>query len=177
MSQQQRAGFLGRAIEAGAYGFTVVGATGLMVMMLGTVLNVVLRNVFLTSIRGTDELCIYLLVLCGFGAVPYALLRNRHVSIDVVLVHLSDRVRYWVTAIAFAVSAGMAGLATYAFITKAYLAVLQNEVYTAGILTPVWPARIIIAASFALLLVAQFLLIGRHIARRGTVITPTILQE
>lgn len=73
-----------RWLNGAAYGLAVVAGLFVAAMMLVTVVDVVLRDLFNTGIQGTLEIIELLLACAFFVALPALFIRDAHIVVDVV---------------------------------------------------------------------------------------------
>ena len=82
------------------YKWLLAGATGLAaaaisVMVLMITADVISRYVFLYSLRNTNEISGYLLVILVFMGAAYAHRQDAHMKVDILVKYLPIRVRQW----------------------------------------------------------------------------------
>lgn len=71
--------------------YIAVGMIALMMFL--TVAAVIMRYIFRNPILGAYEITELMMVVVVFFALAYTQVRNRHVSIDILVTHLRERVR------------------------------------------------------------------------------------
>jgi TRAP-type mannitol/chloroaromatic compound transport system permease small subunit len=115
--------------------------------------NAVMRKAFSVGSNAFLELQLYLFAGVFLFCAPYALLKNEHVRIDVVTGSLSPRTRVWME---------IAGTLFFLLPLVATILYLSWPVFVASFASgeisanagglPLWPARLLVPAGFALLL-------------------------
>lgn len=142
-----------------AYG---VGLAILFLMMLLTVGNVVGRRLagwapFFQPIPGAFELTNFMLALIVFFSIGYTLIRQGHISIDVVVSHFSPRTRAVIDCIIYFLSLGLFSLVTWQ--SAVYAGRLFEGHNISGVLSlPIY--IFVIAAAFGSLLFCLVLLVN-----------------
>lgn len=63
----------------------------LVIMMLLTVTDVLLRALFNTPVKGSLELTEYIMVITGFLGIAWCAVNRAHVKVDLILSHLPSR--------------------------------------------------------------------------------------
>lgn len=75
---------MNRILQGAAYGLAVVAGLFLAAMMIVTVVDVVLRDVFNTGIQGTLEIVELLLACSFFVGLPALFVKDAHIVVDMV---------------------------------------------------------------------------------------------
>ena len=124
----------------------------ILVTVLISAANAVVRKAFNYSSNSYLETQWYLFSAAFLGAAGYTLLRNEHVRIDVIAGRLSRRAQVWIdilgTIFFLMPMAVLIGWLAWPLFVDAYV---RNEVSTnAGGLT-IWPARLLVPVGFFLL--------------------------
>lgn len=88
-----------------------VAATMLGIMGI-TVVNVLMRYVFVRPISGSDEVVQFLLALLIFSAFPLVTVERRHFSVSLLARSASGALKYWSQALELAVSTLGCGIVT-----------------------------------------------------------------
>lgn len=76
-----------------------------MVMILLIFLQVIMRYLFNSSLAWSEELARYVFVWQVWMAVPYAVIKGRHIRLEVLVDHVGSRGRFVLDMIFFLVSA------------------------------------------------------------------------
>lgn len=99
---------------------TVIGAAGVVLMMLQIVVDVLLKNLFQTSIPATTIVVAhYYMVMIAFLPMALAEKLNAHITVEVLVQHFSTRVRSWMAAVTWLVSAIVTGAVAMRLWTEA----------------------------------------------------------
>lgn len=134
---------------------TAVGRALYWLILLTVVIsatNAVVRKAFNYSSNGLLEIQWYLFSAIFLGAAGYTLLRNEHVRIDVVAGRLSKRAQTWIdiigTVFFLLPMAILVGWLSWPVFVDAFQ---RNEVSTNAGGLVIWPARLLIPIGFFLL--------------------------
>ncbi len=127
------------AFVFGVSRIAAVAAAASMVFMVGIIaLEIVLRAVFSTSTFVTSEFVGYAMMLCVLWSLGYVLESGQLIRVQLVLAHVSPRMRDLLTAAAaFAVCCGTLGLALV-FWTRAARAYQRGTVSSSIAAVPTW---------------------------------------
>ena len=104
------AGHLDRATLALSRYFNIGGISIVILMMLMTVLDVLLRYFFNRPIVGAYELIEFTLVIVVFFSAAYTMARGRHVAVDVLISRLPGRSRHTLTFVNMLMGIGIVSL-------------------------------------------------------------------
>lgn len=85
-------------------GYMATGMLGLL--MLLTVANVILRDVFNKPIRGTPELSEFMMVIVIFLALAWCAVTRKHVRVELIVTHFSSRVQKILESITLLITLG-----------------------------------------------------------------------
>jgi tripartite ATP-independent transporter DctM subunit len=139
--------------------FNIAGISLVVLMMMMTVADVLLRFFFGRPIVGAYELIEFTLVVVVFFSVAYTMAKGRHVAVDVVISRLSDRARSMMSCINTLVSIFIAILIAWQT-TLFALAQKHREVTSSALYITVYPFILIVTFGAALLfivLLAEYL--------------------
>ncbi len=159
-----------------------VGRTVLWLVLVAVLIsaaNAVVRKLFSVSSNAFLEIQWYLFSAIFLLAAGYTLLRNEHVRIDVVLHRFSKRTQIWIDVFGIVVfllpAAALIGWLAWPLFVKAYVSGEMSE--NAGGLIR-WPAYLLIPIGF-LLLVLQGIseLIKRFAFLQGLIPDPTARKQ
>lgn len=144
--------FHGAAVTSSAIAVIALGALAAI-----TVIDVSGRYFFNRPLLGAVEMSEFLMVLVSFGALALAELRNRHITVDFVVMSLPQRVRAILDAVA-----ALLGTLFWAFVAWR-AAVHAQRVWNAGevsanLTLPTWPFYLAVTLGCGLLALA---LLGR----------------
>jgi TRAP-type mannitol/chloroaromatic compound transport system permease small subunit len=143
-----------RAVDRFNSKLGAVVAWGILLAVLVSTANAIVRKVFNTSSNSWLELQWVL-----FGAVfllcaPWTLLSNEHIRIDIVNSFFPKRMRDWIDVVGHLFFLlPVAALIVYLGWPYFWLSVLQNEQSTNAGGLPVYPSKLLIPLGFTLLLV------------------------
>ena len=98
-------------------GYMATGMLGLL--MLLTVANVVLRDVFNKPIRGTPELSEFMMVIVIFLALAWCAVTRKHVRVELIVTHFSSRVQKILGSITLFITLGI-------FVVMTWQSVLES---------------------------------------------------
>jgi TRAP-type mannitol/chloroaromatic compound transport system permease small subunit len=143
-----------RAVDRFNTRIGAIVAWGILIAVLVSAINAIIRKVFNTSSNSWLELQWVL-----FGAVfllcaPWTLLSNEHIRIDIVNSLFPKSVRNWIDVIGHLLFlTPVALLIVYLGWPYFWLSVMQNEQSTNAGGLPVYPSKLLIPLGFTLLLV------------------------
>jgi TRAP-type C4-dicarboxylate transport system permease small subunit len=130
----------------------LIGGLGMLFSMFLGVADIVGTQVLLIPVPGPRELTESTMVLIVFGALAYAQIRRAHIRVELVYFQMPPRVRAVMDVIT-----DLAAIAFYALILQQAIGEAQyslkiNEATVGLIRFPLWPARFILAAGCALMI-------------------------
>lgn len=141
---------IGNQITGGIRAIGIYGSLFILVMMLVTTVDVVLRYIFNSPLLWAYEVAEYLLVATFYLAVAFAEAEDQHVSVQILYSRLSpmgQSIIYIITRtviLAFCILLILrTGLTAYQHMQA------QETGPAAG--TPMWPARLMVPIGFSLL--------------------------
>jgi TRAP-type C4-dicarboxylate transport system permease small subunit len=153
---------LGRLNNIARHVATVV----LILLMLGTVGDVVMRGIFGRPLVGTFELTQLAIIVILYLSIGYAEQHDAHIKVDLVIIKLRGRVRQAVLLIAQLVTIAAAGmLAWRLFVFSGSLG--DSGVSTSVLRYPLWPFALIAAAGALLYVLTLVVAIGRDSDNSG----------
>lgn len=129
-------------------------AWAILVAVLVSAANAVIRKVFSTSSNSWLELQWVLFGIVFLLCAPWTLLSNEHIRIDILNSMFPKGLRNWIDVVGhtfFLIP--MAALIVYLAWPFFWLSLLQNEQSTNAGGLPVYPSKLLIPLGFALLLV------------------------
>jgi TRAP-type mannitol/chloroaromatic compound transport system permease small subunit len=158
-----------RAIDTFNTGFGRVVAWAILVAVLVSAANAIIRKVFDTSSNAWLELQWVLFGAVFLVCASWTLLSNEHIRIDIVSSLLSKRARNWIDIIGHALFTIPIAIVmiytTYPFFMRS---LAQNEQSTNAGGLPLYPAKFLVLLGFVLLLFQGFSeLIKRVAITRG----------
>ena len=134
----------------------IIGAGLLVVLVLLTVSDVVLRHFFNAPIPGTLELIELGLGVIVFLSLAFCAFQKGHVVVDVVVMQFSKRAQVIITAIMYLCSAGMIGVISWQLFLHA-MRMLDMSRVTAILRISVYPYAFIAFIGSALLALVFFI--------------------
>lgn len=155
-----------RALRAMTAAFGVLAAGALVVLMLATVVDVVVRWISRSSVPGMLEVAETALVVAAFFGVAWTSIQGGHVAVSIVTDRLSPAVGRVVDIVVWVLSAGLLGWMVYANVARASLSTSLRETRFGLVQWPVWPMRWVIALGLALWLVVAVANIVRTFSGR-----------
>lgn len=140
-----------------------VAATGLIVMMVLTGVDVMMRYFLNRPITGSMELTEFLMSLTiGFG-LAYCAFKKGHIRVDLVLIYVPDKVQKILDIIAYVVSFGFYCLIVWQTFENG-LSTMQSKITSASLLIPVFPFIFLLTIAMAILTLVFLKNIFEHIA-------------
>lgn len=118
-------------------------------IMLVTVVNVVMRYVFVRPISGSDEIVQFLLALLIFSAFPLVTVERRHFSVSLLARSARGALRYWGQALELAVSTLGCGIVTLQLFSQGRL-LASEQMSTMVLQLPLAPLNYAMSALSAL---------------------------
>jgi TRAP-type C4-dicarboxylate transport system permease small subunit len=131
---------------------TVVGAAAVALMMVQIIMDVVLRNLFGIAIPGTTtSVTNYYMVIVAYLPLALAERMDSHIAVEVVARLLNQRLRQWLIAFTWALSALVTAVVTYALWGEAMKAYSYGSfVIEFNTPIPIWPGYFALPVGFGL---------------------------
>lgn len=101
-------------------GYMATGVLGLL--MVFTVANVILRDVFNKPIRGTPELSEFMMVLVIFLALAWCAVTRKHVRVELIIFRLSSKVQMILNSITLFITLGIFVIITWQSVLESMVA-------------------------------------------------------
>lgn len=130
----------------------LIGGTGMLFSMFLGVADIVGTQVLLIPVPGPRELTESTMVLIVFGALAYAQIRRAHIRVELVYFQVPPRVRAVMDVITDLAAIAFYGLILQQAIGEAQYSLQIGEATVGLIRFPLWPARFILAAGCALMI-------------------------
>ena len=130
----------------------------IVLMVMLTVIDVCLRYIFNSPIIGSYELTEFMMAILVFASVGYTMAVKGHVSVDLVVTKLPDRVRALLEAITSLLAFGLFAVAAWRNVLHAGTTWKRHDV-SAELFIPVGPFVLFVAIGIAVLslvLLVQF---------------------
>ena len=146
----------------------------ILVAVLVSAGNAIVRKLFNTSSNAWLELQWYLFAAVYMLAAAYTLQRNEHIRIDIISNLLSKRARDWIDIVGHCLFLlPMTALMIYQLAPWALDGIQSGEVSANAGGLVLWPARLVVLAGFVLLFLQGISeLIKRIAVRRGVIPDP-----
>ncbi|MBW2066862.1 MAG: TRAP transporter small permease [Deltaproteobacteria bacterium] len=129
--------------------FFYAGTACIILMMLLTVVDVVLRFLFHNPILGAYEISECLMVVLVFSSMAYTEKVDNHVKVDIFYLRLSDKLRGILDCITNLMGSSVLFLIVWTNIKMAYKKWIFGDI-TGSLPIPIYPMHLIIAAGSAL---------------------------
>ena len=131
---------------------TLVGAAAVTLMMVQIILDVALRNLFQIAVPGTTTLITsYYMLIVAYLPLAVAERTDSHIAVEVVSQLLGEKLRAWLLALTWLVSAVVAGTVAYALWLEAMKAYSYGSfVIELNRSVPIWPGYFILPIGFGL---------------------------
>ncbi|WP_370400415.1 TRAP transporter small permease subunit [Sulfitobacter sp. JB4-11] len=143
---------ISRIVERLALVVLLIGGLGMLFSMFLGVADVVGTQVLLIPVPGPRELTESTMVLIVFGALAYAQIRRAHIRVELVYFQMPPRVRAVMDVITDLAAIAFFGLILSEAISEAQYSLQIGEATVGLIRFPLWPARFILAAGCALMI-------------------------
>lgn len=131
-----------------------------MLLALTTVVDIVLRYVFASPLRGFVDIAALVGAVLLAACFPHLLASRGNIAIDTLGQCLGDRARRWLDRFAATVSAGFFAVMAWQYVV--YAVGLRTNGQTIPVLRwPVWPWWAAVAACVVLAAVVALLTVGR----------------
>jgi len=141
-----------KIVERLALVVLLIGGMGMLFSMFLGVADIVGTQVLLIPVPGPRELTESTMVLIVFGALAYAQIRRSHIRVELVYFQMPPRVRAIMDVITDLAAIAFYGLILQQAIGEAQYSLQINEATVGLIRFPLWPARFILAAGCALMI-------------------------
>jgi TRAP-type C4-dicarboxylate transport system permease small subunit len=148
---------ISRIVERLALIILMIGGVGMLMSMFLGVADIVGTQVLLIPVPGPRELTESTMVLIVFGALAYAQIRRAHIRVELVYFQMPPRVRAVMDVITDLAAIAFFGLILSQAIPEAQYSVQIGEATVGLIRFPLWPARFILAAGCALMIIQLIL--------------------
>ena len=160
--------FLSHIVERLALAVLLVGGLGMLMSMFLGVADIVGTQILLIPVPGPRELTESTMVLIVFGALAYAQIRRAHIRVELVYFQMPPRIRAAMDVITDLAAMTFFGLILSEAISEAQYSFQIGEA-TAGLIRfPLWPARFVLAAGCALVILQLALHLIQDVIRIKT---------
>ena len=164
---------LERAIRALALALAFVAGAALLLMMLQTVVDVTMNNLFGGPIEGNLEIMsVYHMVALVFLPLAIVELKHEHITVDLLVRLFPPRLRRATDCAGYLVSTLFFGMLTWQTGIDAYESWAMDELLMTSILITIWPAKFSLPIGFAAVMLASLLHAWRSATDPGFDPTP-----
>ena len=139
-----------RGLRRLSAGLGVLAATALVVLMLATVVDVLVRWISRASVPGMIEVAETALVASVFLGLAWTSMQGGHVAVTIVTDRLRPTLARIVSTLIWLLNAGMLAWMSWACVLRAVQSTSLNETRFGLVQWPVWPLRWIIAIGLIL---------------------------
>lgn len=157
-----------RIVERLALIVLLIGGVGMLASMFLGVADVVGTQVLHVAVPGPKELTESTMVVIVFGALTYAQVRRAHIRVELLYLRMGPRVQAALDVFAGLCGMLFFGLLLWQAIGEARFSMKIGEATVGLIRFPLWPARIVLAAGTALLVLRLALDVIQDIPRIRT---------
>ncbi|RDC75230.1 TRAP transporter small permease [Rhodovulum sp. 12E13] len=141
-----------KIVERLALAVLMIGGLGMLFSMFLGVADVVGTNLLLVPVPGPRELTESTMVLIVFGALAYAQIRRAHIRVEIVYLRMSPRVRAAMDVLTDLCAIVFFGLILWQGWGEALYSYQIGEATVGLIRFPLWPARFVLCAGCALMI-------------------------
>ena len=135
-----------------------VAGVALILMMVQTVIDVVMKNVFGAPIEGNLEIVsVYHMVALVFLPLAIVELKHEHISVDLVVRLFPAPLRRTTETLSYLISALFFGILAWQTWLDAIEAWRIGEILMTSILITIWPAKFSLPVGFAAVMLASLL--------------------
>lgn len=143
---------ISKLVERLALIVLLIGGMGMLFSMFLGVADIVGTQVLLIPVPGPRELTESTMVLIVFGALAYAQIRRSHIRVELVYFQMPPRVRAAMDVVTDLAALAFYGLILSQAISEAQYSLQIGEATVGLIRFPLWPARFILVAGCALMI-------------------------
>lgn len=127
------------------YPLVAIGAVGLTVMMVATVVSTIGNTLFNRPVPDMVTLDEVLMTFVVFLPLAYVQLCKEHIEVTLATDWLPARQISWLRRFAMIIAILVFSLLAWALANGAYEALVDNDVYTGEYSIPSWPMRLVAA--------------------------------
>ena len=157
-----------KVIERLALAILLIGGLGLLMSMFLGVGDVVGTQFLKSPLPGAKELTESTMVLIVFGALTYAQIQRSHIRVELLYTRMGTRGRAMMDVIADLAAMLFFSLLLWQAINEAIFSIQLKEATVGLIRFPLYPARIILAAGTALLILRLLIDLIQDLQRART---------
>jgi TRAP-type C4-dicarboxylate transport system permease small subunit len=147
-----------RAIRVLALALTAVSGVALLLMMLQTVVDILMKNFLGRPIEGNLEIMsVYHMVAIVFLPLAIVELKHEHITVDLLVRLFPPWLRRVTDTLGYLVATIFFGILTYQTWIDAMKAFRIDEILMTSILITIWPAKFSLPIGFAAVMLASAL--------------------
>jgi TRAP-type C4-dicarboxylate transport system permease small subunit len=147
-----------RAVRAVALALAFVAGAALLLMMLQTVVDVTMNNLFGGPIEGNLEIMsVYHMVALVFLPLAIVELKHEHITVDLLVRLFPKGLRRATDTIGYLVAAVFFGMLAWQTAIDAHESWAMGEILMTSILITIWPAKFSLPVGFAAVMLASLL--------------------
>jgi TRAP-type C4-dicarboxylate transport system permease small subunit len=161
-------------VERLAFAILLVGGFGMLMSMFLGVADVVGSQILRIPVPGPKELTESTMVVIVFGALTYAQIRRSHIRVELLYTRAGPRMQAAMDVLAGVCGLIFFGLLLWQAIGEAQYSLQIHEATVGLIRFPLYPARIVLAAGTALLILRLALDVVHDLGRIFTGAPPRI---
>lgn len=136
----------------------IVAGIALILMMVQTVADILMKNLLGRPIEGNLEIVsVYHMVAIVFLPLAFVEMRHEHITVDLVVRLFPRWLRRATDALGYAVATVFFGILAYQTGIDAYEAWQIDEILMTSILITIWPAKFSLPIGFAAVMLASAL--------------------
>jgi TRAP-type C4-dicarboxylate transport system permease small subunit len=145
-------------IRAVALALAFVAGVALLLMMLQTVIDVTMNNLFGGPIEGNLEIMsVYHMVALVFLPLAIVELKHEHINVDLLVRLFPSGLRRITDTVGYLVSAVFFGMLMWQTWIDAVESFAMDEILMTSILITIWPAKFSLPIGFAAVMLASLL--------------------
>ena len=160
MAKRENTNIIDRAVKSISRGFGIIAIFILVLMMLFTVTDVILRKIFNTPIPGGLELIEFMMIFTGFLGLAWCALSGMHIRVDLVVSKMSRRTQGIIDSLCHFTGISMSIIIAWRSILEG-LATRQLHTESAVLAIPIFPFYFVLATGFAVLGLSILILLLR----------------
>ena len=158
-------GRLRRLLEPVALGVLLVGGLGLVVSTFLGAADVVGTQMFGAPVPGAVEITESTMVLIVFGALAYTQIRRSHIRVELLYMRAGARGQAAMDVFAHLMALLFFSLLLWQAANEALFSIRIDEATFGLVRMPLWPARLVLAAGTALLILQLLLDLAADLGR------------
>ncbi len=154
----------------------IIAGVGLIILMLVTVADVLMRLIINQSIVGSNEISLFIMIFAGFLGIAWCGLNDSHIKVDLVVGLLPDNAQQYFFKFNFLLVAVISGLVSVASYFGAQDVKRLNSV-SELLSIPQYPQYMLVAFSYLLLCLTALALFVRSFIIKVEVAAPAPVEE